>query len=636
MWQTAEKYPAFTVTSSENAGKTGAKAEGFAAHGYSGGSLSKSLFPAAVSAALLFATAFTPGTAIAQVGPGAGSPPIVPITPSREELDRQRPDSQAPRSARLKIDGDIERAPCALDAPQYADIRTNITDVVFNNLQEVSAAELRASYASLLGQNKPISTLCTIRDAAATELRRRGYLAAVQVPVQRIENGVVKFEVLFAKIVAIRVRGDAGPAEGLLASYLGKLTEQKIFNRFLAERYLLLSRDVPGYNVRLSLKPAGTVPGELVGEVSVEHTPLDVNLAAQNFSSRSSGRWSGTLGVTAYGLLGGDRLTASVGSTFDAKEQQIAQIGYDTKLGGDGLTVSGNFTYAWSKPDVNLPGFTITARTLFATGEVRYPWIRTQGFSLVGAIGMDFLNQTVSLATAAIPKDALTRDKLRIGFLRLDMDAGDVNETRAPIWRASGSIEFRQGLNILNASPPSIARPGNALGPLTPSRFDGDRTSSLIRASASLEYSLGGGYWIAALPRAQYALSPLFGFEEYSTGNFSVGRGYDPGTTIGDSGLGSQFELRIPPKRPFAKIDLAVIPYVFTDVALTWDKLGGGRSDRDFLVSAGGGFRALLNQRFRIDGTVAFPLRKAGLQTHNHDPRFLVSLTSKLWPWDDQ
>ena len=613
------------MTLQEKAGKSGSKAEGFASQGYSGDRLGKSLFPAAVSVALLFATALVPGGAIAQVA----APQLAPIAPTRDELDRSRPDSQAPRSARLKIDGDIERAPCALDSPAYADIRTTITEAVFNNLQGITAEELKASYASLLGSERPISTLCTIRDAAATELRRRGYLAAVQVPVQRIENGVVRFEVVFAKIVAIRVRGNGGPAEGLFSSYLKHLTDEKVFNRFVAERYLLLSKDVPGYDVRLSLKPAGTAPGELVGEISVNRTPFDVNFAAQNFSSHSSGRWSGALAAAAYGVLGGDRLTASVSSTADFKEQQVVQLGYDTKLGGEGITVSGNFTYAWSKPSVVVPGIAavnITARTLFATGEVRYPWIRTQGFSLIGAAGLDFLNQTVKFNGID-----LTSDRLRVGFLRLDVDAGDVNETRAPIWRASGSLEFRQGLNIFSPSPKVTAATV-----VPPSRADGKRTARLVRASASLEYSLGGGYWIAAMPRAQYAFNHLYGFEEYSTGNFSIGRGYDPGTTIGDSGLGSSYEFRVPPRRPFEKIDLSVIPFVFGDIALTWDKLGGGRSNRDFLASAGGGFRALLNQRFRIDGTVAFPLRKAGLQTKNHAPRFLVSITSKLWPWDNQ
>lgn len=571
------------------------------------------------------------------------SPQQLQLAPTREELDRAQ-QQQAPRSARLTIDGDIERAPCALDNPAYADIKVTVTDAQFNNLQGISAAELRASYASLLGVDRPISTLCTIRDAAATELRRRGYLAAVQVPVQRIENGVVRFEVLFAKIVAIRVRGDAGPAEGLLASYLEHLTEEKVFNRYVAERYLLLSRDVPGYEVRLALKPAGTGPGELVGEVSVVHTPVELNASLQNFSSRSSGRWSGALSGAAYGILGGDRLTASVSSTADFREQQLVQLGYDTKLGGDGLTVGGSFTYAWSKPDVVLAGFdSLTARTLFATGEVRYPWIRTQGFSLIGAAGLDFLNQAVRLKPTAGAQFDLTKDKLRVGFLRLDMDAADVSEKRAPVWRASGSIEFRQGLNIFDASPPSLVQSnGNTV---TPSRPDGDRTSSLIRASASMELSLGKGYWIAAQPRAQYAFTRLFGFEEYSAGNFSIGRGYDPGVIVGDSGIGSSFELRGPAKRLLPKVNMAVLPFLFADLAMTFDEFDDVipgtttkrvRTDRDFAVSVGAGFRALLNNRFQLGGTVAFPLRAAGLQTHNHDPRFLVSLTSKLWPWDSE
>lgn len=573
----------------------------------------------------------------AQLAPGA--PAVAPqqIAPTREEIDRNR-QREAPRAARLKIDGDIERAPCALDSPAYADIKVTITDAQFNNLQGVTPAELKASYAALLGPDRPISTICTIRDAAATALRAKGYLAAVQVPVQRIENGVVRFDVLFAKIVAIRVRGNAGPAEGTLQAYMQHLIDEKIFNRYLAERYLLLSRDMPGYEVRLALKPAGTAPGELVGEISVIRTPLDVNVNAQNFSSHSSGRWSGALQAATYGLIGADRLTASVSSTADFKEQQIVQLGYDTKLGGEGLTLAGNFTYAWSKPTLDGATFTIKARTLFATGEVRYPWIRTQGFSIVGAVGFDYLNQTVTYDDGNLI-GALSRDRLRVGFLRLDLDAADVPERHAPRWRGSGSIELRQGLNVLGASPPSIARPGNPLGPLAPARADGDRTSTLVRASASFEYSLGKGFWLAALPRAQYAFTPLFSFEEYSAGNFTIGRGYDPGVIIGDSGVGSGFELRLPNTRPFQKVDLTVLPFAFTDVAWTWQKasfLDRNPPNPDFVASVGGGVRAVLNNRFRIDGTVAFPLKKAGLQTHNHDPRFLVSIATKLWPWENQ
>ena len=51
-------------------------------------------------------------------------------------------------------------------------------------------------------------------------LRDKGYLAAVQVPTQRIENGVVQMETLYARITTVRARGQTGGAEAKLAGYL--------------------------------------------------------------------------------------------------------------------------------------------------------------------------------------------------------------------------------------------------------------------------------------------------------------------------------------------------------------------------------------------------------------------------------
>ena len=144
----------------------------------------------------------------------------------------------------------------------------------FNNLKGATPEELRPSWAPFANTTQPVAVLCEIRDAAATILRNKGYLAAVQVPTQRIENGVVTMETLFARITTVRARGQTGGAEAKLAAYLSKLTEDEYFDRNRAERYLLLARDLPGYNVQLTLKPAGTAPGELIGEVSVLRTAL--------------------------------------------------------------------------------------------------------------------------------------------------------------------------------------------------------------------------------------------------------------------------------------------------------------------------------------------------------------------------
>src|SRR4051794_22085253 len=182
--------------------------------------------------------------------------PQPPRAPTREEVER--PVATAPLPPpRLTVEGGIERAPCALDSDAYRDIRFTPTEVTFEDLRGLSAEDLRPAYAPYVGREQPIAAICEIRDRAATILRDAGYIAAVEIPEQHIADGRVRFTVLMAKLVAIHVRGDAGRSERLIASYLERLTREPVFNRYQAERYLLLASDLPGYRVRLSLRSAG-------------------------------------------------------------------------------------------------------------------------------------------------------------------------------------------------------------------------------------------------------------------------------------------------------------------------------------------------------------------------------------------
>jgi len=555
-------------------------------------------------------------------------PPSQIRPPTREEIER--PAAQPPAAApRLKVEGDIERSACPLADPAYAGIKVTIADAVFNNLKGATPEELRPTYAAYLGTEQPVAVICEIRDAAATLLRRKGYLAAVQVPTQRIENGVVRFEVLYARVTAIRVRGDAGRAEELIASYLGRLTRDEIFNRRNAERYLLLARDLPGYEVRLSLRPAGTAPGDLIGEVTVLATPVEVDFNAQNYAARDTGRWGGQVRAQLNGLTGmGDRTSISLYSTADFDEQQVLQVAHDFRVGPEGLTLGGRFTYAWTDPDVGIPTGTanLTARTLFASAEASYPFIRRQALTLRGAAGMDFVNQKVDFV------GPLSRDKLRVAYLRLDVDAMDLSRLAAPRWRLGGSLELRRGLAVFDATNGcgGIACPA---GQTAPSRLGGDPTATVIRFSGVMEYAWSPMLAVAVMPRVQYAFDPLLSFEEFSAGNYTIGRGYDPGTIIGDSGAGFQVEARTGRLSPFGA-DFALQPFAFIDAAWVWNRNVPGDPQR--LTSIGGGVRASFANRFRLDVSLAVPTRRAGFQAEKGDPRLLISFTTRLFPWGDR
>lgn len=550
-----------------------------------------------------------------------------PLPPTRDELRPVAPLEQD-RTPRLSVEGDIERAPCPLADPAYGDVTVTITDVQFNNLKGASLAEMRPSFAAYLGTKQPVAVLCEIRDAAATLLRSKGYLAAVQVPAQRIENGVVRMEMLYARMTALRVRGDASGAEKQIENYLGQLTGDEIFDRNRAERYLLLARDLPGYDVRLTLKPAGTGPGDLIGEVTVQRTRFELDATVQNIAARDTGSWGGQVRAAAYGLTGmGDSTTLSLYSTADLREQQILQLGHEMRLGRDGVTLAGYFTYAWTEPDLNAAAGTpdLKARTLFATLEARYPFKRSMGMNVRGALGFDFVNQRVSFIAP------LSRDRLRVAYARLDLDAIDTRRPLAPAWRLAGALEVRQGIDVFNASPD--CRRGCGGGGLAPSRFDGQADATVVRAEAEGEFALGKIASVMLRPRAQWASTSLMSFEEFSGGNYTIGRGYDPGTIIGDSGVGAQLELRGPRLNVRKGSKLMVQPYAFTDAAWVWNRNNPGVNDPDRLLSAGVGVRADLSNRFRLDLALAVPTEKAGLQRKRGDARILLTLTTRLVPW---
>ena len=568
------------------------------------------------------------------------APAPVQTAPTREEIERTDVTRPLPEGPRVTVEGDIERSPCPLADPAYANINVTLRDVSFANLGPVSPATLQPAYAPYLGREMPIAVVCEIRDAAATILRRQGYLAAVQVPTQRIEDGVVRFEVLMAKVTAIRVRGDAGNAEQLLAGYLENLTEQEVFNRYEAERYLLLARDLPGYDVRLALRPAGTAPGELVGDVIVTRRPYDVSFNVQNFGSKEVGRWGGQVSAQFYGLTGmGDRTTLALFSTADFEEQQVVQLGHEFRVGPEGMIVSGGLTYAWTRPDLGEGVPDTKANTFLANAELSYPFRRTQNLNLRGALGFDYIDQDVSFAGID-----LSQDHIRVAYLRLDADAVDsgVQGNRGlgalvqPRWRLAGSLELRRGLDIFDASDGCGGTPSPCAAPgaVPPSRPEGDSTGTVFRASGLAEVQLVPDVSFALLPRAQYSPDKLLSFEEFSGGNYTVGRGYDPGVIIGDSGLGFQAELRFLNLARQIAPRLGIQPYAFVDTAWVWnedDAFDG--LDPQKLTSVGGGIRAVYDNRYRLDVTLAVPTRKAGFQTERPDPRLLISFTTRLLPW---
>jgi len=559
-----------------------------------------------------------------------------PAPPTREEIERAVPQRQEPPRATLNVEGGIERAPCALDRPEYANLTFTLNAVAFDDLRGASPEDLRPAYAGLIGQTLPVARICEIRDRAARILNDAGYVAAVEVPEQRIADGTLRLRVVMAKLVGLRVRGNAGRAEQRIAGYLEQLTGREVFNRYDAERYLLLAGDLPGYNVRLALRSAGTVRGEVIGEVIVQHIPALVDLTVQNFGSRELGRWGALARAQIFGLTGlGDRTLIAAYTTPDLKEQQTLQVAHDFRVGDDGLAIAGQATFAWARPDLGNPTIDIRSRTIFASLEATYPFIRSQRRNLVGALGFDYVDQDIDFAD--IP---LNRDRLRVAFARLAGQAIGLSRTdprftpAEPVWRLGASLEARQGIDIFDATQPCGPLLAACLGPglVPPTRLEADPTALVFRSSVDFELRPAHQVTLAGGMRAQYSDHPLLAFEEFSAGNYTIGRGYDPGAILGDRGVSLRGELRFGSAIARRREQLAIEPFVFVDQAWVWNEERLFPIPRQELTSVGGGVRFAIGDAIRAELLVAAPLDRTFLQP-DRDVRVLLTITTRLVPW---
>src|SRR3982751_2252476 len=166
----------------------------------------------------------------------------------------------------------------------------------------------------------------------------------------------------------------------------------------------------------------------MIGEVNVIRRPYAVDAMVSNLAAQETGRWGGQLRAQAFGLTGlGDETSVSIYSTSDFKEQQIFQASHSFRPGNEGLTINGQFTYAWSKPDIdkqNSADPDLKSRTLFATLGLAYPLVRTQQKNLTLGAGFDFVNQKTDFF------EPLSRDRLRVLWARADFDAVDLRSRR--------------------------------------------------------------------------------------------------------------------------------------------------------------------------------------------------------------
>ena len=529
---------------------------------------------------------------------------------SRQELNPAgRTQMQAPPAADLFSAPDA--GPCPLAENPAA---LTVTSVTLRGLESVPATELAPAYAAFL--NRPdgdAGDLCKIRDAVAEALFDRGLLVRVEIPAQTIDGGAVTLEVIEARIANVTLRGDPGPAAPALERYAARLRGMAPFDIARVQRYILLASDVPGMQVRASVRPSTSGErGAVDLDLHVVRDEEEAIVNAQNLQARATGRWGflGRYDLNARSRYG-ERTTLVFYRTIK-NEQWVAQGLTEARFGSEGLVVRGGLAYGESHPGGSLKGLGLKSESLIGSVEAAYPLVRSRRKNIWLAGGVEVIDQTTSLGGAA----KLIDDELRVAYVRAEADQTVYSGYRPILLR--GQVGLRQGLNVFGATDK---------GDRLLSRAEARPSTWSLSAEGSILTMLTPTLAAYVEVSGQYADKPLAAYEEFSVGSLTVGRGYDPGYVTGDKALAASFELRGGPYQPRA--GLSVSPYAFFDIAHTSDHDRTGFSQT--LTSVGVGVQIPVRERWMLDVGYAQPLDKRAIDRSKPPGRLLVNFTARFF-----
>ena len=539
--------------------------------------------------------------------------------PASAALDDRGEAQGARRTIPPSEQAQLAREAEAAAAPAQAAPRLPLKQIIIERVSElpqqsaVTDDKLLAAADGKLGTDVTLEELRGIATGMERIFRDEGYpYVRVVLPPQRVEAGTVRLQVIEGQIEGVVVLGSSPTAKRQAEAQLARLNGLGPVPVSEVEQVVTALSDVPGLNARVSLARGTEGPGtmRIIAEAEREDPRFLIN--AHNWGSENLGREGITGLVRVPGLaLFGDEFQASFFTTREWGEQFVGQLAYERTLTSGGLKVRVEGTYGQAEPSGTVATLGATTESVTANLEVSHPIYRNRDLLVDLYGGLDYANLKGELFQKTV---LLSDDRTRVAYL------GAEAEAEIDGFSARGHIEARKGVGILRASK------------------KGDRTLARTEARPNA-WSLLGEVNVTTpsfqtlrldvTARGQHARDPLMAVEEFSFGNYTIVRGYDPGAATGDAAIAVAAEIAGLGYRPFNS-RTHVEFFGFFDVGEYWNRDRLAVQNRT-LASWGTGVRINIDDYARAEFTYAEPLREPlGLNEGVPGPRVLFSLTTNV------
>jgi hemolysin activation/secretion protein len=481
----------------------------------------------------------------------------------------------------------------------------------FDGASALSASALRPAWAPFVGKPVSLADLRAIGHAAEAIYARDGFpFIAVLLKVQQVEDGVVRYDVIEGKISGVTVLGADPVARRQATAMLEPLVNRAPLSLADVETAYELARRVPGLSISGALRRSETPGGmDLVVDARREGWRAYVNV--NDLYADAVGPWGVLVGLDYNGgSQYGDTTSLEAYTSIPVGRQVLFHTSYSQGLDADGLTATVSALVGTANPKGSAIPLELATNIEALHLEAAQPLWERPNSNVVLTAAFDASNQRTQVFGNQVESD----DKLRIFSL------GVAGELTSSLGRLAASASVRQGVDFLGAS-----RPGDT----DLSRVGGDPQALVFHFG--LEGQTPSRFLVQLAVRidAQQTADALTAPDEYSVGNLTIGRGYQPGEILGDSALGGSFEFRLGPVP--IQSHFTAQPFAFVDAVRLWNNNDTALFRQGLFSSVGGGVRFQIAGKFNLELTYAVPqdsLPTPGVPKPS--PLVLVNLTVGL------
>ncbi|MEO0361791.1 MAG: ShlB/FhaC/HecB family hemolysin secretion/activation protein, partial [Pseudomonadota bacterium] len=466
------------------------------------------------------------------------------------------------------------------DGPRFV---LNGVDFVIEGPSPFAEGYLRDAAAPLIGAEVALGDLETFRRLLSEELVKAGYIgAAVAIPEQRIENGVVLFRVVVGRLAAVFIAGErVGDGIGELApDYIGRRVSgdpnAALNVNVLQERLRALIADRNVERVSADLRPTGRAGEVELAIDAVARRPWDLAIALSNDGASASGELKGSLSGAYRNLTGhGDQMTLDL---FVTEGAVGAAATLDGPLPNGSLTPFLRLEAQRARViEAPLDELDIESRVFSVSAGLAAPLLSNSAeyLGVTAQLALKRTETTLSdqpfAFSPGVGEDGVTR--LTVLTVAQDYSRRDVD------WALAARSSFNIGLSVLGASSDDGADDA-----------PDERFLSWVGQVQGV-YAATDDLTLIARAQAQFADGPLLPAADVAIGGRSSVRGFREGAVVSDQAVAGTLQadfvlgdLTLPGVDGSVASPVALSPFV--DAGRAWNIGEGGSST---LVGVGAG-----------------------------------------------